>query len=71
MNFTDIPVVSLELGSNVNSTTIREGADVYFECNIRANPWIYNIEWQHNVSNINKTHLSQYNFESVLGMLYN
>lgn len=47
----DIPVVTLEFGTNQNnsSTGIREGADVYFECNIKSNPWIYRVSWRHNV----------------------
>jgi hypothetical protein len=48
--FTDSPVVTLELGSNLNGSSIREGMDVYFECNILANPWVYKVIWRHNVS---------------------
>ncbi|CRK91522.1 CLUMA_CG005183, isoform A [Clunio marinus] len=45
-----IPVVSLEFGTNQQSQSsgIREGADVYFECNIRANPAMYKVTWKHN-----------------------
>ena len=28
---------------------IKEGADVYFECNAHANPPITKLEWMHNV----------------------
>ncbi|PNF35868.1 hypothetical protein B7P43_G09425 [Cryptotermes secundus] len=42
------PVVALELGSNLNGSSIREGMDVYFECNILANPWVYKVIWRHN-----------------------
>jgi len=47
---TDSPVVTLELGSNLNGSSIREGMDVYFECIILANPWVYKVIWRHNVS---------------------
>lgn len=29
---------------------IEEGDDVYFECNVEANPAAYKIVWKHNVS---------------------
>lgn len=48
--FIDIPIVTLELGSNIISSSIREGVDVYFECNIKSNPWVYRVSWRHNVS---------------------
>lgn len=47
--FSDVPQVRLELGSTLNSSQIREGADVYFECSIKANPWIQKVSWRHNV----------------------
>ena len=47
--FADVPQVTLQLGSTLNSTQIREGADVYFECTVRANPWIQKVSWRQNV----------------------
>ncbi|KAK6635754.1 hypothetical protein RUM44_001008 [Polyplax serrata] len=48
LNIYHIPIVTLELGSNIVSSSIREGVDVYFECNIKSNPWIYRVSWRHN-----------------------
>ena len=46
--------MTLEFGTNQQNSAmgIREGADVYFECNIKANPWVYKVTWQHNVSEL-------------------
>ena len=46
----DTPVVTLKMGSTLNPDDIKEGDDVYFECNIRANPKTYKLSWFHNVS---------------------
>lgn len=45
-----MPVVTLKMGSSLNPDDIKEGDDVYFECNIRANPKAYKLAWFHNVS---------------------
>ena len=46
----DSPQVVLNLGSSLNASSIKEGDDVYFECNVRANPKPYKITWKFNVS---------------------
>jgi hypothetical protein len=52
--FKDVPMLDIEFGTNpvVEGNTVGEGADVYFECNIRANPPVYRVAWKHNVSDI-------------------
>ena len=35
----------MTLGANIQRDTIREGSDVYFECNIMANPWVSEVGW--------------------------
>lgn len=58
MNCVDAPLIKLELGTNpvVEGNTVGEGADVYFECNIKANPPVYRVAWKHNVRiNLDKT----------------
>ncbi|CAG2058733.1 unnamed protein product, partial [Timema podura] len=42
------PIPTLKLGSSLNPDDIEEGDDVYFECQIKANPWAYKVVWKHN-----------------------
>ncbi|XP_063622419.1 neural cell adhesion molecule 2-like [Cydia splendana] len=48
------PVLAMSLGSTLNANDIKEGDDVYFECNIRANPKEHRISWFHNDQQINQ-----------------
>lgn len=45
MNFLDVPVVIIRLGSSLRADDINEGDDVYFECDVKANPQIYKLSW--------------------------
>lgn len=47
---TDPPEVILTLGSTLNPDDIKENDDVYFECNVKANPSSVKISWSHDVS---------------------
>ncbi|GIY62522.1 uncharacterized protein CDAR_23861 [Caerostris darwini] len=40
------PIISLALGASISISNIKEGSDVYLECNIRANPWVNDVTWQ-------------------------
>ncbi|XP_068202086.1 uncharacterized protein [Palaemon carinicauda] len=42
------PVATLRLGRAINSSIIQEGNDIYFECDVRANPEVQRIDWTHN-----------------------
>ncbi|GIY95084.1 uncharacterized protein CEXT_210191 [Caerostris extrusa] len=42
---TPCPQVTLQLGSTFRQGEVKEGNDVFFECNIRANPWVTEISW--------------------------
>ncbi|XP_069178551.1 protein turtle homolog A isoform X1 [Procambarus clarkii] len=42
-----VPMTRLRPGRSLNLSNIEEGDDVYFECSIRANPWVYKISWLH------------------------
>ncbi|CAH2094650.1 unnamed protein product [Euphydryas editha] len=48
LNVVYSPLVTLTLGSTLNPHDIKEGDDVYFECNVRANPREHKISWYHN-----------------------
>ncbi|XP_054717311.1 uncharacterized protein LOC129226707 [Uloborus diversus] len=41
-----VPQLNLRLGSKLRHTNIIEDSDVYFECNIRANPWVSETGWR-------------------------
>ncbi|CAN7982930.1 unnamed protein product, partial [Ixodes hexagonus] len=41
-----VPRLSLSLGANMKHKAIREGSDVYFECNIQANPMVSDVGWK-------------------------
>ncbi|XP_046395125.1 nephrin-like [Ischnura elegans] len=47
LNVLYAPQVSLKLGSSLNPDEIKEGDDVYFECQVRANPREQKILWKH------------------------
>ncbi len=48
-SYADVPQSILSLGTSLNGSNIKEGDDVYFECNVRANPRPYKISWRFNV----------------------
>lgn len=48
LNVQYAPVVTLKMGSTLNPSDIKEGDDVYFECNFRANPKVNKLLWYHN-----------------------
>ncbi|XP_029055789.1 hemicentin-2-like isoform X1 [Osmia bicornis bicornis] len=39
------PIVTIKLGSSLKANDINEGDDVYFECDIQANPKAYKLVW--------------------------
>ncbi|XP_050354326.1 hemicentin-2 [Nymphalis io] len=43
-----VPETIVRLGTNLDPTNIREGSDVYFDCIIKAHPYVYKVEWRHN-----------------------
>ncbi|XP_054714539.1 nephrin-like [Uloborus diversus] len=41
-----VPELKLSLGANIQPDAIKEGTDVFFECNVRANPWVNEVKWR-------------------------
>ena len=48
--FTDSPQVRLREGKGVDLSRVKEGDDVYFECQVSANPTVSEIIWYKEVS---------------------
>ncbi|XP_064471652.1 hemicentin-2-like isoform X2 [Ornithodoros turicata] len=46
LNVQYVPRLTLSLGANMKHKAIREGSDVYFECNIQANPMVSEVGWK-------------------------
>ena len=40
----------LQLGATLNADVIKEGDDVYFDCDVRANPEAVRLQWRQEVS---------------------
>ncbi|KPJ15325.1 Hemicentin-1 [Papilio machaon] len=48
LNIYYVPIARMHLGSKMNPNDIEEGDDVYFECEVDANPPAYKVVWEHN-----------------------
>jgi len=61
----DVPQVSLKLGHALNASNLKEGDDVYFECQVKANPPPRRIIWKKEVSNIGRAGKMQRMFNKM------
>lgn len=52
MLFSDVPVITLKMGSNLNPRYIKEGDDIYFECSVQSNPKVTKLSWFKDVSTL-------------------
>ncbi|XP_059469923.1 hemicentin-1-like [Neocloeon triangulifer] len=48
MNIAYVPTAYAKLGVNIDPHNIKEGDNVYFVCDVTANPPVNNISWLHN-----------------------
>ncbi|KAK3932826.1 Nephrin [Frankliniella fusca] len=46
------PLVSIKMGTTLKPDDIKEGDDVYFECEVMANPKVYRLVWYHDGAEI-------------------
>ena len=56
--------MELALGASISPDSVYEGGDVYFDCRIKAQPRPRKIEWQFNVSLIQRLSLVDANKKS-------
>ena len=45
----DAPKMKLSFGMSMSAEVIDEGKDVYFSCDVEANPEVYKVGWKHEV----------------------
>ena len=50
---TDKPRISLSFGGHLQPDKIKEGVDIYLDCDVKANPTVTTIQWAHDVSDAN------------------
>lgn len=46
------------MGTSLKPNDIKEGDDVYFDCEVKANPKVYRLVWYHNVSAVSPSSFS-------------
>ena len=62
--------MTLNLGSKLNPEDVKEGDDVYFECDVKANPHVNKIMWYHEVGATPlQIHLKQMGLRSFVFLL--
>ena len=48
LTISDKPKIAIRLGHSINAHEIKQGGDVYFECNVQAFPIVRKITWLKN-----------------------
>lgn len=55
----DKPIVTAELGKNLNASAVTEGIDVYFVCKYKSNLDVTKITWKQDVSMVDEFFASE------------